>query len=366
MKSHHAIPLLRPSAAAQLAVLAILLLFGCTPPPGVAPVPSAEENPGSTNPTVEPSVIQVWFTDPDNSRPGEEPLEAVLRSIGSAQHSIDLAIYNLTDLRVANALLRVREDGVEVRIVMESDNLEREIPRRLLAAGIPIRGDEQSSLMHNKFMVVDGVELLMGSANFTENGLGSDNNYLLRLEDPRLAKVYRDEFNSMFEDGKFGAEDLQPTGMNQLDVEGNTVEVLFSPEDQVEDKLLALASEADSSIHFLAYTFTLDGLGQALLDKYATGVDVRGVFEGEMLPGSTGTEYDRFRRAGMEIRLDSNPGLMHEKLMILDGEIVVIGSYNFTRAADERNDENVLIIFDPQLAALFETEFRDIFEKGKP
>lgn len=366
MKSHPAIPLLRPRASALLAVLAIPLLFSCTQHPGVAPVPSAEVNPGSTSPSVEPSAIQVWFTDPENSRPGEEPLEAVLSSIASAQRSIDLAIYNLTDPRVANALLRARENGVEVRIVMESDNLEREIPRRLLAAGIPIRGDEQSSLMHNKFMVVDGVELLTGSANYTENGLGSDNNYLLRVADPRLAKVFLDEFNSMFEDGQFGAEDLQPTGMNQFDVEGNTVEVLFSPEDQVEDKLLALASEADSSIHFLAYTFTLDGLGQALLDKYAAGVDVRGVFEGDMLPGSTGTEYDRFRRAGMDIRLDGNPGLMHEKLMIIDGEIVVIGSYNFTRAADERNDENLLVIQDSALAGRFEQEFLRVFESAQP
>ncbi len=349
-----------------MAILVIPLLFGCTPHPGIAPVPPAEVSPGSASPSVEPSAIQVWFTDPDNSRPGEEPLEAVLSSIGSAQRAIDLAIYNLNDPRIANALLRARENGVEVRVVMESDNLEKEIPRRLLAAGIPIHGDEQSSLMHNKFMVVDGVELLTGSANFTENGLGSDNNYLVRVEDPRLAKVYRYEFNSMFESGIFGSDDLQPTGANPFEIEGSTVEVLFSPEDQVEDKLLALTSEADSSIHFLAFTFTLDELGQTLLDKHASGMDVRGVFEGEMLPGSTGTEYDRFRRAGMDIRLDGNPALMHEKLMIIDGEIVVIGSYNFTRAADERNDENVMIIYDPHLAALFETEFTNVFEKGKP
>ena len=366
MKTSQTTSPLSLTSSALLAILAIPLLFGCAPLPSVSQVPPVEVTPDSANLQVNPSAIQVWFTDPDNSRPGEEPVEVVLSSIDSAQHSIDLSIYNLTNIRVAQALLQARGNGVQVRIVMESDNLEREVPRRLLAAGIPIRGDEQGSLMHNKFMVVDGEVLLTGSANFTENGLVSDNNYLLRMEDPLLAKIYLDEFNSMYEGGRFGSEDLQPTSMNQFDIDGSAVDVLFSPEDQVEEKLLALPSEADSSIHFLAYTFTLDGLGQSLLDKHAAGVDVRGVFEGEMLPGSTGTEYDRFRRAGMDIRLDGNPNLMHEKLMVIDGEIVVIGSYNFTRAADERNDENVMIIYDPQLAALFEIEFRNIFEKGKP
>jgi phosphatidylserine/phosphatidylglycerophosphate/cardiolipin synthase-like enzyme len=366
MKSNNAIPLLRPSAAALLAVLAIPLLFGCTLHPGIAAVPPAEVSPGSASPSVEPSAIQVWFTDPEGSRPGEEPVAAILSSIGSARRTIDLAIYNLNDPRISIALLRARENGVEVRIVMEGDNLEKEIPRRLLAADIPVRVDEKGSLMHNKFMIVDEAVLLTGSANYTENGLGLDNNYLIRLEDPRLAKVYLDEFNSMFEGGQFGSDDLQSSGVKPFEIEGSTVEVLFSPEDQVEEKLLSLAGEADTSIHFLAYTFTLDKLGQALTDKYRSGVEVRGVFEGEMLPGSTGTEYDRFRRAGMDIRLDGNPGLMHEKLMIFDGEIIVIGSYNFTRTADERNDENLLVIHDAALAGRFEQEFKRVFESAKP
>ena len=103
-------------------------LFGCTPLPSFSQVPPAEVTPESADLPVEHTAIEVWFTDPDNSRPGEEPVEVVLSSIGSAQHSIDLSIYNLTDIRVAQALLQARGNGVQVRIVMESDNLEREIP----------------------------------------------------------------------------------------------------------------------------------------------------------------------------------------------------------------------------------------------
>ncbi len=361
MTSHRTVPLRRSFTAISLWVLALPFLFGCVPQ-----VPQAEVAPEPAAQAADQPTIQVWFTDPENTRPGEEPVEAILRSISSAQDSIDLAIYNLTDPRVAQALLSARKKGVEVRIVMESDNLEKDIPRRLISAGIPVRGDDQSSLMHNKFMIVDETTLLTGSANYTEYGLGSDNNFLVRVEDPRLAGVYLDEFNSMFEDGKFGAADLQPTSITSYDVDGCILEVFFSPEDAVQQRLLTLAGEADSSIHFLAYTFTLDDLGEELVEKYQSGVDVRGVFEGGMLPGSTGTEYDLFRRAGMDIRQDGNPGLMHEKLMIIDGEIVVLGSYNFTRAADERNDENIMIIHDPKIAGLFENEFNQIFAEGNP
>ncbi len=361
MTSHRTVPLRRSFTAISLWVLALPFLFGCVPQ-----VPQAEVAPEPAAQAADQPTIQVWFTDPENTRTGEEPLEVILSSINSAQDSIDLAIYNLTDPRVAQALIRALKNGVRVRIVMESDNLGKENPRRLAAAGIPIRGDGQGSLMHNKFMIVDGEVLLTGSANFTENGLGSDNNFLVRVEDPRLSGVYLDEFNSMFEDGKFGAADLQPTSITSYDVDGSILEVFFSPEDAVQQRLLTLAGEADSSIHFLAYTFTLDELGQLLVDKHRAGVEVGGVFEGEMLPGSTGTEYDRFRRAGMDIRLDGNPNLMHEKLMIIDGEILVVGSYNFTRAANERNDENLLVIRDATVARRFEQEYIRVFDAAQP
>jgi phosphatidylserine/phosphatidylglycerophosphate/cardiolipin synthase-like enzyme len=53
---------------------------------------------------------------------------------------------------------------------------------------------------------------------------------------------------------------------------------------------------------------------------------------------------------------------MHHKVIIIDGEIVVIGSYNFSTSADEENDENVLIIHSPAIAAQFEAEFQRVYE----
>ncbi len=309
--------------------------------------------------------IRVWFTNPEGVRSSPKPLDALLEAVNSAQKSLDIAIYNFSEPSLANAVIRAKNRGVQVRLVMESDNLSKPVPKRLLSAGIPIIGDGQDSLMHDKFMVIDGKTLLVGSANFTINGLNTDNNYLLQINDPDLAEAYSEEFESMFLNRNFGATDLQSSPRTDFKPGGIPVEVYFSPEDGISNRLLDLLIPAEKSIHFLAYTFTLDDLGQELIEKHQAGVDVNGVFEGDILPGSTGTEFDLFRRAGMNIRLDGNPGLMHEKLLVIDGETVALGSYNFTRAADERNDENILIIHDPRLASLFEVEFREIFDNSE-
>jgi phosphatidylserine/phosphatidylglycerophosphate/cardiolipin synthase-like enzyme len=170
----------------------------------------------------------------------------------------------------------------------------------------------------------------------------------------------------MFQGRNFGAADLTPSPRNTFLAGRDQVEVYFAPEDHVADEILSLMKQSKESIHFLAYTLTLDDLGQELVDQYRSRRDVRGVFDADMLPGSTGSEYDLLRRAGLDVHLDGNPGLMHEKLIIIDGKIVVIGSFNYTRAADERNDENIMVIYDPALARIFETEFQKVLSNSQP
>jgi phosphatidylserine/phosphatidylglycerophosphate/cardiolipin synthase-like enzyme len=344
----------------------LIVLSGCAHHISPAKSPGSEDASTSTTQSnlFADGAIQVWFTDPEGIRGSPKPLDALLGAVNSAQKSLDIAIYNFSEPALANALIHAKNRGVQVRLVMESDNLTKPVPQWLLTAGIPIIGDGQDSLMHDKFMVVDGKTLLVGSANFTDNGLNTDNNYLLQINDPNLAEAYSEEFESMFVNGNFGATDLQSSPRTDFKPGGIPLEVYFSPEDGISHHLLDLVGQAEKSVYFLAYTFTLDNLGQELVDKHQSGLDVRGVFEGDMLPGSTGTEFDLLRRAGMDIRLDGNPNLMHEKLLVIDGEAVVIGSYNFTRAADERNDENILIIHDPRLVSLFEGQFWEIFDNS--
>jgi len=147
--------------------------------------------------------------------------------------------------------------------------------------------------------------------------------------------------------------------VNQVQVEN-----YFSPDDGTAQRLVALAAAAEHSIYFLAFSFTSDPLAKALLERSAAGVTIAGVFEESQVLSNIGSDYQRLLDAGIDVRLDSNPRNMHHKVLLIDQSIVVFGSYNFTNSAEARNDENTIILTDPQVAAQFEQEFQRIFQQA--
>lgn len=287
--------------------------------------------------------------------------EAVIASIDSARLSIDAAFYSLSLREVANALLRARDRGVAVRVVMESDNRDKSVPQALIEGGIPILGDRREGLMHDKFIIIDRSEVWMGSMNYTVNGTYEDNNVLIHIRSTQVAENYMVEFEEMYTEDLFGTDSLATTPNPYLTVDGTDVETYFSPDDSVAARLLEVIDLAQESIYFLAYSFTSDDIGQMMRDKSASGVDVKGVMEVAQIESNQGTEFDLFSQLGLDVRRDGNDGQMHHKLIIVDRSIVIVGSYNFTASAEDRNDENLVIIYSPEIASLFLQEFERVF-----
>jgi phosphatidylserine/phosphatidylglycerophosphate/cardiolipin synthase-like enzyme len=88
-----------------------------------------------------------------------------------------------------------------------------------------------------------------------------------------------------------------------------------------------------------------------------------GVMDDDQAKTSQATEYEPLTQAGLDVRLDGNLiGLMHHKVIILDQKIVVTGSYNFTESAETTNDENVVIIFSPEIAEKYSEEFQRVYQ----
>ena len=119
-------------------------------------------------------------------------------------------------------------------------------------------------------------------------------------------------------------------------------------------------SRANESVHVMVYGFTLDDLSEALIEAKGRGVEVKVVIERESAYWS-GSEYERLLRAGVDVRLDGNPHTMHHKVVVIDGKIVITGSYNWTWSAENRNDENVVILMDEGLAGSYEREFQRVW-----
>ena len=345
---------------AALTLLALYALFHVQSLPKPTPTPSESVSSGGWH--------TVYFTDP--SDPSTSTLRGgpdsnLAKDIDEAQYSVDIAIYRLDLWSVRDALIRAHQRGVTVRVVTESDHiLEAEI-KDLEAVGIPVIGDRREPLMHHKFVVIDRLVVWTGSMNFTVNGAYRSNNNLIRIRSSRIAQNYTVEFEEMFVEDRFGALSKVNTPYPQATVDGITIETYFSPDDGVAARLVDIIRNATSSIDFLAYTFTSDILAEAMISQAQTGVVVRGVMERDQA-SNPGSEYERLRSAGMDVRLDGNPGNMHHKVIIVDGVLVITGSYNFSHTAEESNDENVLILYDVDVGTEYLLEFEHIFEVATP
>jgi phosphatidylserine/phosphatidylglycerophosphate/cardiolipin synthase-like enzyme len=311
---------------------------------------------------------EIYFTDPYNRNADMEeggPDTPLVAAIDEARMSIELAGYNISLASVQNALFRAAERGVNVRIVMESDNLDNSVPENLADSGLKIVGDRREGLMHNKFVIIDRAEVWMGSMNFTTSGTYDENNNLVRIRSTKIAENYLKEFDEMFEQDYFGPDDLAETPNPQLSIDGIAVENYFSPDDNVGLRILELLQQADSSVYFMAYSFTTDDFGETLVEKAQNGLAVAGVMEESQVKSNQGTEYDRFKEAGLAVYMDGNISNMHHKVFIIDESIVIFGSYNFSASAENKNDENVIIIFDREFAAQFLTEFQRVYAEAK-
>ena len=102
-------------------------------------------------------------------------------------------------------------------MVVESDNLDEIEIQELEQAGIEVLGDRRESLMHNKFVVIDGLEVWTGSMNFTVNGAYRNDNNLIHIRSTQIGRELHVEFEEMFVDDMFGDNAHSPNTQPQSD-----------------------------------------------------------------------------------------------------------------------------------------------------
>lgn len=356
------------SALIVLAIVILVVVFqsmGGEAPRRIEYTPPPNATPLATQQTVD--WYSIYFTDPLAPTAGSfrgGPDEVLARAIRQASVSVDAAVYQLNLWSIRDALLDAHRRGLQVRLVTESDYLDEEEVQELISAGIEVLGDRREGLMHNKFMILDRMEVWTGSMNYSVNDAYRNNNNLIRIRSPRLAQNYLVEFEEMFVQDQFGPRSPANAPYPSLTVNGTQIEVYFSPDDGVQDRLLELIGGAQQSIAFLAYSFTSDELATAMLERAQADVHVSGVFETSQYYSNLGTEFDHFLGSGVDVRLDGNPANMHHKVILIDDDIVITGSYNFSASAETRNDENVLIMHSAEIAGQYRQEFERIFNQA--
>lgn len=153
---------------------------------------------------------------------------------------------------------------------------------------------------------------------------------------------------------------------------GGRIEVCFSPNlpggcDPTR-AILAAISGARKTIHLQMYALTSREIAGALASAKRRGVDVRVIVDRGQLYHDRSEPHavNLLVAAGIPILVDAMPGLMHDKVMIVDQETVLTGSFNYTWSAEHENAENLLVIDDPGLAAEYLRNWNGCAARSRP
>ena len=298
----------------------------------------------------QPEGIEVLFNHRDGRRyrspltgswrNGDDLEQALVDAIDAAESEVLVAIQQLTLPRIAKALIAAQQRGATVHVVLEntySTPWSRQLPvhlpehqRRqwqqlnrladrnqdgvttpeeaangdavglLLVQGIPLIDDTEdgsrgSGLMHHKFVVIDGTQVITGSANATSSGIHGDAgaassrgnvNHLLRIKSEELAGLFRQEFQRMWGDGPGGKQDSrfglakEASGPNTVMVGNTRLEVLFSPHRKRNPShglnwLADQLSSAQRTIDLALFVFSAQQLTSVLRERVEAGIKVR-------------------------------------------------------------------------------------------
>jgi phosphatidylserine/phosphatidylglycerophosphate/cardiolipin synthase-like enzyme len=180
------------------------------------------------------------------------------------------------------------------------------------------------------------------------------------IHSPELAAIYEREFQEMW-DGQFGPKSPSQLAQQSTVVNGTPIHVIFTSEDPaIEQAIIPVINSATKSIRFLAFSFTDFPMADAMMKRAKNGVNVAGVFE-KVGSDTDAAELKTLYCANIPVRRDGNSAFMHNKVIVVDERFVITGSLNFSTNAEESNDENVIIIDNPDIAKLYMQDFDRIW-----
>ncbi|MNK46206.1 Phospholipase D precursor [compost metagenome] len=300
--------------------------------------------------------------------------QTLFKIIQRSKETLDGAFFDIDALDAVDEIIKAKKRGVRVRLVTDTDNLAdktdatqiREAIRRLRAADIPVVGDERSGFMHHKFMVLDGHTVWTGSTNLTPTSLYHHNNNALTIRSRELAATFSAEFERMFTDRGFGSSQRPEVAPSRvMPFKSGSVQTFFSPRGGGRQAVLNEVDKAKKRIRLMTFSFTDVELAFMIRSKAEQGVKVEGVFDRWLAAGRYSL-FPQFKAEGFNVWLDGNEALMHHKVILIDDETVITGSFNFSQNAEVNNNEALLIIRNaPELVKAYDDEFKRLVQAAK-
>ena len=320
---------------------------------------------------------------------GNQLDEKLITYINACTSTLDIAIYNSyspsSTTGIAGAINAAFSRGVQVRIIYDGSTGSTMIP--LLNISIPrVASPDNSSygIMHNKFVIFDANDsdankpiVWTGSTNWTVAQIdGPDKNSVIAIQDQSLALGYQIEFNEMWGStttipnnsiSKFGPYKLDNTP-HTYNIGGKIVNSYFSPSDGTTSKIIGTINSANSDIDVATMLITRSDISSALISKYANDlISTQLILDTQNPQGNQKAAL----QAGIntdKVRTDTSSGVMHHKFMVVDNyksdsdPLVLVGSHNWSSSAETKNDENILIVHDLNIANQYYQAFAYLYK----
>ncbi|MFN5793205.1 MAG: phospholipase D-like domain-containing protein [Bacteroidota bacterium] len=307
--------------------------------------------------------------------------DTLIAYIDRAEESLDLTIYDFDNTNISNistAINAAQERGVKVRFIsdgsLEATNfavseLLPTVPKILSPTGTGY------TIMHNKFVVIDANHsnpnkpiVWTGATNWTDRQINRDPNNVIIVQDQTLARNYKLEFDEMWGDtgvvanltnSRFGQYKTDNTP-HEFNINGKRVQCFFSPSDGVNSKLIETINSTTSELYFASMLITRVDIADAL-NNVAINRTCLGIVDNP----STTTMYN-YLLSGMGAgnlvtNIDASEYMHHKYLTVeqsnIPQSILWTGSHNWSSNANNRNDENTLILYGTEFANVYFQEF---------
>ena len=274
--------------------------------------------------------VGVWLCPKSNCS------DVITKAISSSSN-VQCALYSLSDPAVILAL----ESG-NASLVVDGDVAQK----KFIGIKDTVQGPPKHT-MHNKFCVLDHSRVITGSYNPTGR---QHKDLVVEIRSPTVASGFSDEFLELHAGTFGGGTTAAPTSVHTAN---GTLEVLFCPDDPCEERVAAEIGRARQRILMEAYAFTSRPVMGALKSAHERGVEVGGMIEESQDKEQIANVMES---QGVHLSLYEGPGLLHRKLFIIDGKVIIAGSANPTFSGYHENDENLLIIRDQSLALWLEDQ----------
>jgi len=277
----------------------------------------------------------------------------IISLINDSNSSIDCAVYDITSKDVAQAMISEKEKGSQIRIVTDNERSSTKTSQigELKSSGINVLiSPSEKSYMHNKFCVFDEKLVLIGSANFTENSFSKSYNNIMVFDNQYLANIFKEKIDSFYLGNFSGSSTVLGEKIS------SDFSIYFCPNQFCESSVIDKIKKANRNIVCMMYSFTLDIFANELINAKEREVDIQIILENQQI--TQYSEYQKLKANGINVIQDNQPFLMHNKFCVIDGEILIAGSMNFSANGINNNDESLLIIKDQNLSVQYYDYFK--------